>query len=195
MKTAGIMLVLLCLSGTMAMPEFLADLKDRVEKLERDNQVLQTRLDVTEVNNDSRKVAFSASIILPVGPFNTDTTLVYPHVVTNIGGAYNPITGIFTAAVKGVYQFSFTGIDYRPTKWVSVALFKNEDQLMCQWKLPAGTHHQYVQNTVIVELTQGDVIYTRLPNNHRIRGDATNNKRNLNLNNNNIFSGFLLFTV
>ncbi|XP_062312221.1 complement C1q-like protein 2 [Osmerus eperlanus] len=168
--------------GPTTQPDILAELKARVEKLEREHK-------------DIRKVAFSASITSPVGPICADTTLVYPNVITNIGKAYNPVSGIFTAPVRGVYLFSFTGMDDRQTSGVPVALFKNNNHLMCQWKVPGGTYHQYVQNTVIVELDKGDIIYTRLPENHRILGDAKNNGSNLTLNNNNIFSGFLLFTV
>ncbi|XP_062305615.1 complement C1q-like protein 2 [Osmerus eperlanus] len=181
--------------GSTDQPDILAELKARVEKLERENKDLQTRQAEIEVNNDSRKVAFSASITSPVGPFCADTTLVYPNVITNIGGAYNPVTGIFTAPVKGVYLFSFTGMDDRSHYGVSVFLFKNDKKLMSQWKMNNGSTHQYVQNTVIVELKDGDVIYTRLPAGHRILGDAINDIDTLTLNDNNIFSGFLLFTV
>ena len=158
----------------------LAELRARVEKLERDN--------------DIRKVAFSATITSPVGPVNRDLTLVYPNVITNIGGAYDPITGVFTAPVKGVYQFSFTGMDDRRESGVAVCLMKNNDQLMCQWKMVVNDD-QYVHNTVIVELEERDIVYTRLPRYHRIRGDTKNNNGTITLNNNNIFSGSLLFTV
>lgn len=44
-----------------------------------------------------QQVAFSAALSasgeLRVGPSNDYTTLVYKHVMSNIGNAYNPLTG------------------------------------------------------------------------------------------------------
>ena len=46
------------------------------------------------VLTDQPKVAFSAGLGQgQVGPYGSDTTLVYKRVITNIGNGYDPSTG------------------------------------------------------------------------------------------------------
>lgn len=39
-------------------------------------------------------MAFSVALTGRVGPFNVETTLIYPKIITNIGNAYNTYTGM-----------------------------------------------------------------------------------------------------
>lgn len=39
-------------------------------------------------------------------PFRTDMVITFPTVLLNIGGAFNPANGVFTAPFAGVYQFN-----------------------------------------------------------------------------------------
>uniref|UniRef100_A0A3P9DSN8 C1q domain-containing protein n=1 Tax=Maylandia zebra TaxID=106582 RepID=A0A3P9DSN8_9CICH len=81
-----------------------------------------------------KQVAFSASLLAEgggiTGPFNTHTTLVFKHLVTNIGNAYNPHTGIFTAPVRGAYHFEwYVCGPGDPVYGVAVVLFKNGERI------------------------------------------------------------------
>ncbi|XP_075968280.1 cerebellin-2-like [Anarhichas minor] len=76
----------------------------RVDKLERER----------EEERAKSQVAFSTSLVntelwTHQGPFDSDTTLLFKTVTTNIGNAYDPETGVFTTPVKGLYYIRFTG--------------------------------------------------------------------------------------
>ena len=55
-----------------------------------------------------RPVAFFVGLSDNVGPIKsqTQTPVVFDRVVTNIGNAYDPVTGRFTAPINGTYQFN-----------------------------------------------------------------------------------------
>ncbi|XP_040920500.1 uncharacterized protein LOC121199673 isoform X2 [Toxotes jaculatrix] len=67
----------------------LITMKGRLNVTEKQVQALQR-------DGEVKQVAFSASLLasgeVTLGPFNTHTPLVFKHVVTNIGNAYNPNT-------------------------------------------------------------------------------------------------------
>ncbi|XP_037389714.1 multimerin-2-like [Pygocentrus nattereri] len=107
----------------------------QVEKLKKENQ--------------ESKVAFSASLSEDghghTGPYSTEFPLVYKHVFTNIGNAYNPATGFFTVPVRGVYHFRFSAHG-GAGKNVGVILYKN--------RLPMATTHA-IQSQGSVTSTNG----------------------------------------
>ncbi|KAG9283506.1 complement C1q-like protein 2 [Astyanax mexicanus] len=183
--------------------EKLNDLKtslnNEVEILKKENQEslkdLKNSLKITENNvnilkkeNQERKVVFSASLSggewANHGPYSTDVTLVYKHVFINIGNAYNPVTGIFTAPVRGVYEFKIYVFGYsgRP---VSVSLQKNGHHVTGAHALQ-DQHDVNSSNGVSLLLEVGDVVCVKVNANAWVY-DNTNHVTT--------FSGQMLFPV
>ncbi|XP_048011405.1 uncharacterized protein LOC125245018 [Megalobrama amblycephala] len=138
--------------------------------------------------NRDREIAFSAALMKSgsgyTGPFTTETTLTYKNVFTNIGNAYNPLTGSFTAPLKGAYMFRFSVRGDGGTA-ATATIFKNGKRVVI-------AHDNQAQgvlsssNGVVLILEVGDVVYVRLWSGRRIF-DSQNNF--------NTFSGFLLFPL
>ncbi|KAI5089639.1 complement component 1, q subcomponent-like 4 like precursor [Silurus meridionalis] len=152
----------------------LTEIKVKMENMEKES-------------TERPKVAFSAGLSPgQKGPFNVETTLIYSKVVSNIGGAYNPYTGVFTAPVKGVYYIRFTAAAYNTnSNNMGVHLYKNSDLLLHLGEAQSDGLLRHVSSGLVVELLAGDVMYLKLYTNYALYDD--NLLRNT-------FSGFLLFT-
>uniref|UniRef100_A0A8C6UP40 C1q domain-containing protein n=1 Tax=Neogobius melanostomus TaxID=47308 RepID=A0A8C6UP40_9GOBI len=157
---------------------------------------LKTRTNVTENQVESLRrdravgqVAFSASLLASgagtLGPFNAHTTLVFKHVVSNIGNAYNPNTGFFTAPVRGAYHFEFYIFVHGGSHSSAVWLVKNGEHIFMAYEHQtngAGTS----ANGATLLLETGDVVFLRLAQNNVIRDSQ---------NHHSTFSGHLLFPM
>jgi C1q domain len=53
-----------------------------------------------------KRVAFFVGLSDNLGPVKEQTTVIFDRIVTNIGDAFNPQTGRFTAPINGTYQFN-----------------------------------------------------------------------------------------
>ncbi|KAK7884112.1 hypothetical protein WMY93_027235 [Mugilogobius chulae] len=148
----------------------LTDVQSRVSKMEAELEP---------------KVAFSVGLKDDefLGPFSVYTTLVYKRVLYNMGQAYNPITGVFTAPVKGVYYFTFTGFNHmgQPS---AIAMFHNDRRIIYNWG--QNSEFMYYSNARVIQMEKGDVLYMQLPTNHQLYDNG---------NNYSTLSGFLLFPL
>uniref|UniRef100_A0A8C6SKC3 C1q domain-containing protein n=1 Tax=Neogobius melanostomus TaxID=47308 RepID=A0A8C6SKC3_9GOBI len=155
-----------------------------LETVRRENSALSSQLTAFEsrmmlvektLDDDAKrtKVAFSVGLSDSgtMGPFNTDMNLVYAKVFYNMGEAYNPISGFFTAPKKGAYYFTFTG------------MYHNQKLIRYNWA-PGG--HTYYANAITILMEEGDVVYMQLPAGSSLFDDIYNYSS---------LTGFLLFTV
>ncbi|XP_051747885.1 uncharacterized protein LOC127511199 isoform X2 [Ctenopharyngodon idella] len=162
-----------------------------LEELNKKNEEISnltlSQVELRKENRD-RKIAFSAALMKSgsgyTGPFTTEITLTYKNVFTNIGNAYNPLTGVFTAPLKGAYMFRISVRGDAGTA-ATATIFKNGKRVV----IAHDNQAQGVLNSsngVVLILKVGDVVYVRLWSGRRIF-DSQNNF--------NTFSGYLLFPL
>ncbi|CAK6977562.1 cerebellin-2-like [Scomber scombrus] len=102
------------------------------------------------------------------GPFNVDKRLVYGNVITNIGDAYEPSKGMFTAPVAGVYHFTFF-YHAGGEQTSKLILKKNNDEIAM--KGDQKSHSEKSDNggnAVCLQLQKGDEVYVLLAANCHI---------------------------
>uniref|UniRef100_A0A3B3YJK7 C1q domain-containing protein n=1 Tax=Poecilia mexicana TaxID=48701 RepID=A0A3B3YJK7_9TELE len=160
----------------------LQELEAKLRDTQKEMEVLKS-----QVQGKSRnKVAFGASISAGgnLGPFNTEITLVYKRVYMNTG-SFNPATGIFTAPVRGVYYFSFSGHNIS-SKSMGLRLMRNGEQMVTVYNHAAGNRHETATNGMTLQLEVGDQVYMRLRENTWIFDNS---------NDHSTFIGHLLFSL
>ncbi|XP_047445633.1 complement C1q-like protein 4 [Mugil cephalus] len=157
-----------------------------LRQLEAELRNTQEQLDNLRSQVEGGRVAFGASIgsVGTIGPYNAEITLTYQNVYTNTG-AYNPATGIFTAPVKGVYYFSFSGHN-SSSKSMGLRLMKNGGQMVTVFNHVAGNRPETATNGMTLQLEVGDQVYMRLRQSTWIFDNG---------NNHSTFVGHLLFPL
>ncbi|XP_014907490.1 complement C1q-like protein 2 [Poecilia latipinna] len=143
-----------------------------------------------QLNVSANKVAFSASL-LAQGSGSTersafrDTTLVFKHVVTNIGDAYNPHTGVFTAPLRGAYHFELY-IAVNKGEYAITTLMKNDYDEFFTARESGSLGYESASNSVSLLLEAGDIVSVRLFCNKVVHDDESHISS---------FSGHLLFPM
>ncbi|TDH05371.1 hypothetical protein EPR50_G00142790 [Perca flavescens] len=151
---------------------------------------LKTEVDKLNKQQIVQQVAFSASLggtgRATIGPFPSATTLIYKYVPTNIGNAYNPNTGVFTAPVRGAYNFEWWVGAFGDNGWGSGAwLVKNSNQLFMAYEQQKdGFMSSSKGMTLLLEV--GDIVFIRLQVQTSVFDDPGHH---------NTFSGHLLFPM
>ncbi|XP_063069058.1 complement C1q-like protein 4 [Engraulis encrasicolus] len=176
--------------------------QDELKKMEAENAAMKQRLVTSEHKvvalekvtaaqekeiRAAPKVAFSAALnsgYIQAGA--TDLNVVFPRVITNVGGAYSSVSGFFTAPVKGVYYFRFTVRDNLDSRWMIIYMHKNGEVVLGLAEYESDGHQSYLSSGVTLQLEVGDKVNLKLSAGYRLF-DSQNTHC--------IFSGFLLFPL
>ena len=108
----------------------------------------------------SRKVAFTAAVTSSSSTWSSGV-LVFPAVITNVGNAYNPSTGIFTAPTQGNYVF-FVNVQSYSTKYIYVDIVLNgSTKVRTQAGGSSNDYFDAGPNLVVLTLQKGDTVWIR----------------------------------
>nr|XP_034306794.1 EMILIN-1-like [Crassostrea gigas] len=85
----------------------------------------------------------------------------YDNVLTNVGGAYEPSTGIFTAPYRGIYTISCILMSH-PSNYVHLRLTMNNKKLSIVYSGPKT--HPHSGQTLQLLVNKGDKIWVQNEN-------------------------------
>ncbi|XP_017559438.2 complement C1q-like protein 2 [Pygocentrus nattereri] len=199
LQSVCVLLVLLVSADAhTAPPAGLEEIHNELQQLRNITQeqameltALRSRLDCAEqqlkAQREAPKVAFAVSLGSNglVSTKNSHQKLIYKDVLTNVGNAYSPETGVFKAPVRGVYFIRYTAT--APTEGLmSAVLYKNGEVQLTVHEPPAGPGSDTASNGAALLLEQGDELYMQLLPNSHLWDNASHHST---------FSGFLLYTM
>ncbi|XP_039868849.1 complement C1q tumor necrosis factor-related protein 3-like [Simochromis diagramma] len=167
---------------TNAMTEKLNSLEIKMLNIESRLENYENR--ILQLEQKERNTAiFSAGIggNSPFGPFNTDVTTIYNHTFVNIGNAYSPVTGVFTAPVSGVYFFTIFSLSGGEHS-IRLLLYKNNEVISHIHDHRSTDTADNGGNAGFYQLQQGDTVYVRLKEGTHVYKSRTGTT----------FSGFLV---
>ncbi|KAL0965095.1 hypothetical protein UPYG_G00276740 [Umbra pygmaea] len=179
--------------SSLRLPTNLSDLHDLLQEMNAELGRTQRMMEDLKSKNEDMRVAFSASLFPSgsgyMGPFSGNshqTVLIFGHVFTNIGNAYDSNTGVFTAPVRGVYEFKLYLFSFSHTSHPVAARLVKNGQLILIAHQRQDNYEVNASNAASLMLEKGDTVNLTPIDTARIYDD-TNHRCT--------FSGHLLFTM
>ncbi|KAK3580250.1 hypothetical protein CHS0354_012778 [Potamilus streckersoni] len=144
----------------------LHDLLSRIEAIMFDDDTLRTRLSDLEKEikrqTEFRQVAFDSTIsVEDLTNLGVHHTIIFDHVITNIGGAYHPHTGVFITPIDGVYVFNLRAVA-RARTWEWLELVKDGSWIQ-SILADAGSFDSFATGSLVavLELNKGNEVWVR----------------------------------
>lgn len=114
----------------------------------------------------------------------TETTLVFSNALTNIGGGYNAVTGVFTAPLGGVYVFICKITERQNSGGPTIYFVKNgASQGSNVGTEGPSNSFRSSSSSIVLELSPGDRVWLKIHGNYYARA----------LDGNQLFTGFMLW--
>jgi hypothetical protein len=113
---------------------------------------------ILSVINATPKVAFNAYYSTGSGNYVVNQSIVFPLVLLNEGGGYDESTGIFTAPVSGMYQFSIN-ICNADGKYMTAAIVHENTRITAATTYSASSI--CASATIPARLTTGERVYVQ----------------------------------
>ena len=90
-------------------------------------------------------------------------TLVFPHIITNVGDGYNGTNGVFTAPRDGVYVFfcKITGRDNPGDMYFEFTLNGSAKTMNLVYGRPANPYRTS-SNSIVLQLAHGDRVWIKM---------------------------------
>ncbi|XP_078341946.1 complement C1q tumor necrosis factor-related protein 2-like [Crassostrea virginica] len=110
----------------------------------------------TDVQGQSSTAVAFTAILSKDTDVGSKAVVKYDRILSNVGGAYNPSTGIFTVPYTGIYSISCTLMSY-PSISTHLEIIKNGTKMSVLFS-NSGTYPQAGQ-TLHLLLNKGDKIW------------------------------------
>ncbi|XP_062600120.1 complement C1q and tumor necrosis factor-related protein 9A-like [Saccostrea cucullata] len=139
-------------------------MKSEIQTLTISQQNDITKLNDTIIHLKNRvqsNVAFTAGIIGESGGHTYTGTVKFPEVIYQVGGGYNPTTGVFTAPKAGLYLIFCTNVaKYHETFWTKIMMNGSvKAGAMAYVGSSTMNVHQSASNLVVHQLQVGDRVW------------------------------------